>query len=268
MDILLSTPYENLLLILFMVAMIAGIVDAIAGGGGLITIPAMLILGVSPITALGTNRMQAVIGELTACVSFVRHGVMQFNYLLTGVLATSVGALIGTYCVSLISNDSLQILLPILMVGISIYSVLSKSLKKTTDTKPILANRDFMIMCGLLIGFYNGFFGPGTGSIWMVCFVMLLGITIKKASIATKPLNLAGNFVSLLFFIVLGNVDFTLGAVMGLGQIIGSIVGSRLVVYKGDTIVRPVFITMTLGMTFKLLYENAVNGNFELLSQL
>lgn len=259
MDILFETHYTNLLTVLFIIAIVAGLIDAIAGGGGLITIPAMLILGVPPIITLGTNRMQAVIGELTACVSFSRYGAMKFECLIVGIAATSLGALIGTYAVNLLSGKSLDILIPIMMVGITIYSIFSKNLKRKVSTEPLITTQFFMILCGLLVGFYNGFFGPGTGSIWMICFILLLGYSIKQASIATKPLNLAGNFVSLLFFVSLGKVDFVLGAVMGGGQILGSIIGSHLVIVKGNSIVRPVFIFVTLCMTIKLLYENILN---------
>ena len=116
----------------------------------------------------------------------------------------------------------------------------------------------FMILMGLLIGFYNGFFGPGTGSIWMIAFVILLGTTIQQASISAKPLNLAGNLVSLMVFVWLAQVDWILGILMGTGQIVGAMIGSYLVLEKGSQLIRPVFITVTLIMTVVLIMKNSL----------
>ncbi|WP_413701574.1 TSUP family transporter [Psychromonas sp. KJ10-10] len=255
MEIPLYNLTDNILLLLFLIAIIAGIVDAIAGGGGLITVPSLLLAGIPPFVALGTNKLQAVIGEATSFVTFLLYHQINIQGLLLGMLATAIGAILGAYSVSLFDEQSLRFLLPILMVFITLYSIFSKSMKKPKATPPRISVKVFMICCGLSIGFYNGFFGPGTGSIWMIAFVILLGYTIKQSSIATKPLNLMGNFVSLLFFVALGAVDYSLGIVMGAGQIIGSIIGSKMVIKNGDKIVRPIFISVTLIMTCKLIYE-------------
>lgn len=260
MDIALSSPFESLIVLLFFAAMIAGIVDAIAGGGGLITIPSLLLLGIPPVTALGTNRLQALIGELTACMTFVFYKSLPLKGLLLGLVMTAIGALLGTYSISLFSKESLEILLPIMMVIITFYAIFSKSLQRDGDIHPSISHSRFMVICGLSVGFYNGFFGPATGSIWILCFVILLGFSIKNASIATKPLNFMGNLVSFMFFVSLGAVDYTLGLVMGAGQIVGAAIGGRLVVFKGERIVRPIFIVVTLGMTIKLLYEYLLRG--------
>jgi uncharacterized membrane protein YfcA len=158
--------------------------------------------------------------------------------------------------VSLIDKETLALLLPFMMVAITIYAITSNRLKSTQASSAKLSTSKFMLGSGLLIGFYNGFFGPGTGSLWMMAFVILLGYTIKQATMVTKPLNLVGNIASLLLFIVLGQVDYTLGLIMGTGQIIGSVIGSKFVIAYGSKLVRPVFISVTVAMTAKLLYEN------------
>ncbi len=142
------------------------------------------------------------------------------------------------------------------MVTIACYSLFSQKLKKEYQAKALLSNGRFMIVCGSLIGFYNGFFGPGTGSFWMLAFVTLLGYTIKQATMTTKPLNLVGNVVSLVVFVWLSQVDYQIGLIMGAGQIIGSIIGSKCVFSLGNKLVRPVFISVTLIMTTKIIYEN------------
>lgn len=256
MDYLLNlSAQEWSYLILFFIAVVAGIIDAIAGGGGLVTIPSLLLFGFSPMLALGTNKFQAVIGELTASIMFISSKQLVMKGLLLGICATAIGALLGAYAVSLIDKRSLEILLPIMMAAITIYSITSKKLKADSGAKPKLSTTHFMIFAGLMIGFYNGFFGPGTGSLWMVAFVVLLGYTIKQATIATKPLNLIGNLASLVLFILIGQVDYTMGLIMGVGQIIGSIIGSRCVLSFGSRLVRPTFISVCMLMTIKLVYE-------------
>ncbi|MCE0496215.1 TSUP family transporter [Vibrio salinus] len=247
---------------LFGIAIIAGIVDAIAGGGGLITVPALLLTGLPPMSVLGTNRLQAVIGELTTSFMYISSRQLPVKGIISGLICTSTGAVCGALAVSLIDKEALETLLPVLMVAITLYSVLSGKLKATEASEPKISTTHFMMLCGLLIGFYNGFFGPGTGSFWMLAFVTLLGYTIKQATMATKPLNLTGNFISLILFVFLGQVDYQLGLIMGIGQIIGSVIGSRFVLSYGTRLVRPVFITVTLIMTTKLIYEHVPVGWF------
>ncbi len=256
MDFLFSTPHESVVLFLFLIAIVAGFVDAIAGGGGLITVPGLLLSGVPPITALGTNRMQSAIGELTSVITYWRHNVINVQTLWLGGLATAIGAIAGSFSVSLFSSDLLRSILPIMMVLITLYSIFSNRLRSSIRSRALLSTQSFLIGGGLLIGFYNGFFGPGVGSIWMLAFIALLGLTVKEASISTKPLNLIGNVVSMCFFAYLGAVDYALGLAMGVGQIIGAFAGSRLVIANGDKVVRPCFIAVCLVMTGKLIYEN------------
>lgn len=241
---------------LFIIAIVAGVVDAIAGGGGLVTVPSLLLCGLPPMIALGTNKLQAVIGEMTTSIIFVFSRQLPRQGLFLGVFCTSIGAVVGSFSVNLVDKESLEILLPVLMVTITIYSIMSKKLKSTDSSKAKLSTTHFMLFGGLIIGFYNGFFGPGTGSLWMISFVILLGYTIKQATMVTKPLNLVGNFASLILFIIIGQVDYTVSFIMGFGQIIGSIIGSKCVITYGTQLVRPVFISATLIMTTKLIYEN------------
>lgn len=241
---------------LFTIAVVAGIVDAIAGGGGLITIPSLLLLGLPPMVALGTNKLQAVIGELTTSLVFIFSKQLPTKGIILGILFTSIGAIAGSIAVSLVDKESLQVLLPFMMAGITIYSITSSKLKSTDASEAKLSISSFMVLNGLLIGFYNGFFGPGTGSFWMLAFVILLGYTIKQATMATKPLNLVGNMASLILFIALGHVDYTMGLIMGAGQIVGSVIGSKFVIAYGSKLVRPVFISVSMAMTAKLIYEN------------
>ena len=217
--------------------------------------PGLLLVGVPPLTALGTNRLQAVIGELASFLTYVYYREIRSEQVFFGILSTTIGAILGSYAVSLFTAGFLRLLLPFLMLSIALYSIFSNRLKNVVVQKPKITPLLFMVMMGLMIGFYNGFLGPGTGAIWMIAFVILMGYTIKQASISTKPLNLVGNMISLIFFIIIGNVNYYIAVSMGLGQIFGSVIGSKIVVRNGDKVVRPVFILVTIFLTLKLLSE-------------
>ncbi|MBF9002169.1 TSUP family transporter [Vibrio nitrifigilis] len=250
----------NEMLLLFVIAVVAAVVDAIAGGGGLITVPSLMIAGLPPVTVLGTNRFQAVIGELTTSFMYLRSGQLTWQQLKLGLLFTVIGSVFGSMMVSMLDKHTLEILLPVLMVAITLYSMTSSKLKATSSSAAKVATVSFMVFAGLILGFYNGFFGPGTGSLWMLSLVIFLGYTIKQATMVTKPLNLMGNVVSLGLFVYIGQVDYRLGLVMGIGQVVGSVLGSQLVLHHGPRFIRPVFICVTLLMTSKLLWEHLPAG--------
>ncbi|WP_241613882.1 TSUP family transporter [Rosenbergiella epipactidis] len=245
----------KLLIIMFAVAILAGFIDAIAGGGGLIAMPAFLLAGISPVLALGTNRLQATIGELTSLIVYKKNGLLENTGLLRGAFWSAIGAIIGSIIATKMSKEFLQLLLPILMLLILIYTVFSKKIRSNTPQHKVLSTSVFMCVMGLILGFYNGFFGPGTGSLWVIAFISLMGCTIKQASIFSKPLNFTSNLVSLIYFIFVGKVIFLLGFVMAAGQIIGASFGSKMVISNGDKIIRPLFITVVTIMTVKLIWQ-------------
>lgn len=241
--------------ILFFVAIIAGIVDTIAGGGGLITLPMLLFFNMPPITALGTNRLQATIGEFSAIVFFIRKKVLNFDFLLNGIIFTTIGAIIGTVLAYSINEKTLTFILPLLLILITVYSLFSHKVLKDIESHQLLSTQKFLVLSGLIIGFYNGFFGPGTGSIWILAFIVLLGTTASQATINAKPLNFIGNLVSLLVFLFLGKVSILIGAIMGLGQILGAFIGSHLVINKGAKIIKPIFIIVVISIATKEFYN-------------
>lgn len=228
--------------------------DTIAGGGGLITIPMLLVAGVPPHMALGTNRLQACIGELAATTRFYQKKALPLASLKLGIVFTAMGASLGTFLVSLIDGKQLTPIILVLMVTITLYSIFSKSLTQAHG-EPRMGEPSYYMLAGLGIGFYNGFFGPGTGSIWMISFILLLGLDLKAATIRTKPLNFSGNLISMSCFLWLGMVNYRLGLLMGLGQIVGAYLGSGMVMRRGTRLIRPLFITMTSLTTLKLIHD-------------
>ena len=239
---------------LFGAAFGAGLIDAIAGGGGLITIPVLLSVGMPPQFALGTNKLQSSFGSGSAMVHFVRRGAISLREGLEGVLCTAIGAALGAWGVQQVDPGFLRGVIPFLLIAIALYTLFSPRLGME-DIHPRMRPGLFYLVFGLLIGFYDGFFGPGTGSFWVIAFMLGLGFNMTKATGFTKVMNFTSNIVSLAVFIVGGHVIWLAGIIMGIGQLLGARIGAGLVISRGTRFVRPVFVTVALAITAKLLYD-------------
>lgn len=248
-------PAVLLLSILFVTGLTAGLVDSIAGGGGLITIPVLLGLGLPPQVALGTNKLQASFGSGSAMLTFIRSRTVRLGECGEGIACTALGAGLGTYAVQLLNPDFLRLMIPWLLFAIAVYTLLTPRLGQV-DIYPRMRTAPFMCVAGLILGFYDGFFGPGTGSFWVVAIMFGLGFNMTRATGYTKVMNFTSNLISLLIFWAGGYVLWREGLVMGAGQFIGARVGSRLVIRRGTGFIRPVFITMVLLITAKLIWQN------------
>jgi uncharacterized membrane protein YfcA len=246
---------ELLLPLLFCAAFVAGLVDSIAGGGGLITVPVLMGIGLPPQVALGTNKLQASFGSGSAMLHFVRAGTVKMSDCWAGILWTAVGSALGVGAVQLLDATILKRLIPWLLAAIAVYTLLSPRLG-AEDSHARMKAGPFYLLFGLAIGFYDGFFGPGTGSFWTMALMMLLGCSMMRATATTKVMNFTSNFVALIFFLSVGQVRFVEGLLMGVGQFLGARVGSRLVISRGTAFIRPVFITMVLALVARLIYLN------------
>ncbi|MDD2897597.1 MAG: TSUP family transporter [Desulfuromonadaceae bacterium] len=244
-----------LLPLLFGAAFIAGLVDSIAGGGGLITVPVLLGIGLPPQVALGTNKLQASFGSGSAMLHFVRAGTVKLADCWSGILWTALGATLGVWAVQLLDATLLKQLIPWCLTAIAIYTLFSPRLG-SEDVHARMLPGLFYLLFGLVIGFYDGFFGPGTGSFWTMALMMLLGYSMMRATATTKVMNFTSNIVALFFFLSIGQVRFLEGIVMGIGQFLGARVGSKLVIKRGTGFIRPVFITMVLALVGRLIYQN------------
>lgn len=246
---------EILLPLLFGAAFVAGLVDSIAGGGGLITVPVLMGIGLPPQVALGTNKLQATFGSGSAMLYFVRAGTVKMSDCWVGIFWTAVGAALGVWGVQLLDATLLKQLIPWLLAAIALYTLLSPRLG-AEDVHARMKRDSFYLLFGLMLGFYDGFFGPGTGSFWTMALMMLLGYSMLRATATTKVMNFISNIVALIFFLSVGQVRFVEGIVMGVGQFIGARVGSKLVIKRGVAFIRPVFITMVLALVGRLIYQN------------
>ena len=242
------------LALLFLTGLVAGFVDAIAGGGGLITLPVMLSCGFDPQTALGTNKLQAVFGSGSASWQYTRAGVVKLPDCARGFAITFVAAIAGSWAVQRLDPVLLRRAIPIVLVLIALYVLLKPALGEA-DAPARMSRTHFDLLFGGLLGFYDGFLGPGTGTFWTTAFVLCLGFNLTRATGCTKVMNFASNLSSLGLFLFRKKVLFIPGLAMGAGQLFGARLGASMVVQRGARFIRPIFITVVLAITVKLIYD-------------
>lgn len=239
---------------LFFVAYVAGTIDAIAGGGGMLTVPALMSTGLPPAMALGTNKLQSCGGTLMATIKFYRAGLISIRKNIWPIVTTLIGATIGTYCVKIIDPSILKKIVPFLILSLAIYFYFTPKLKDE-DSHSILPPILFISVFAPIIGFYDGFMGPGTGSFFMVCLVAVFGMNVKSATAKTKLLNLTSNFSSLCVFIAGSHVVWLLGFIMLIGQLAGGWTGAHLVLWRGVKIIKPLLIFTAVCLSLTLLWR-------------
>jgi len=241
------------LAVLALAAFAAGLMDSIAGGGGLITVPALLATGLPPAQALATNKLQASFGSGTALARYAKAGLVPQDEVLPAVVFTALGAVAGTLTVRFLPTGWLTWLIPGLLVLIFLYLLFKPQWGQ--EERPARWTRAlFYPVFGLALGFYDGFLGPGTGTFWTVALTGLLGHGLARATAQTKVANFTSNIVSLGVFVVLGQVIWALGLLMGAFQALGARVGTRLALSKGAGFIRWVFLAVVAGTLAKLLW--------------
>lgn len=252
-----------IMLLLFSAGLFAGTVDAIAGGGGLISLPILLSIGMPPHVAFGTNKLQGTIGTLAATIKFHRHGFISLHTIYKGLIFGLIGSILGSIISQLVSADFLRIIIPILLLVIIIYTLLTPKLG-IIDKKPIMNEPLFYLIFGFGLGIYDGFFGPGTGSFWIFVLTLFLGYNLIKATAYTKVFNLNSSLVATICFAIGGNIDYRLGLCMAAGQLIGGRLGAHIAIKKGAQFIRPLFLIVVSSTMAMLLYKSY--ASIELLS--
>lgn len=245
----------DIIALLCLAAVAAGFVDAIAGGGGLIVIPALLAAGISPVAAVATNKVQACVGTASATHAFWRAGWIDFRLLRLPLLATLAGAALGALALMVVDTRWLMVVLPILLIGIALFFLLAP-VAHDVDSHARMTPLAYSAVAAS-IGFYDGFFGPGAGSFFALSLVTLMGMGLTKATAHTKALNLMSNVVSMAVLAAGGQVLWMLGAAMAVGNFIGGRLGSRAAMRWGPKVIRPLLVVISLGVTAKLLLDPA-----------
>ncbi|WP_310625198.1 TSUP family transporter [Limnohabitans sp.] len=237
---------------------LAGFVDAIVGGGGLILLPALFAAypTTAPATLFGTNKSASVWGTAFATWQYSRRIQVRWSGLLPAAGATMVAAFAGAWLVTLISPEFLRKLLPLVLLVVLVYTLMRKDLGRRHQPRfqgraELLASATI----GMAIGFYDGFFGPGTGSFFVFLFVRWLGYDFLNASVAAKLLNLSSNIAALVLFTLKGHVWWHLALPMAMANVAGSLLGTRLALQHGAGFVRGMFIVVVGALICKTSYD-------------
>lgn len=255
--------FENLelwvLITLAGAAFCAGLIDAMVGGGGLILVPALfgLMPGHGHATLLGTNKTASIVGTSFAAYKYARAVQVPWNAVIPAAAMALIGAFSGSYIVTQISTESLRLLLPALLIAVAIYTFLRKDLGSVHSPKLDKNRERFFGACvGLTIGFYDGFFGPGTGSFLMVAFVVFFGFDFLAATAGAKMVNIACNLASLAWFAPAGHVILSLGLLMAAFNLLGARVGASLAIRKGAGFVRKALLAVVCVLILRTSYDS------------
>lgn len=245
----------GLLFILMAVAFTAGLIDAIAGGGGLLTIPALMLAGIPPHMVLGTNKLCATFGSASASLTFYRRGYFQPSLWWPALLATAVGAAAGALLARYMPAQWLNQLLPAVVFLCGLYMLFFKTPTQTVDS-PLRPARWRQLPQGATLGFYDGVAGPGTGAFWTVTTLLLYPLDLLRATGVARSMNFVSNGMALVVFALGGQVLWPLGLAMGVALMVGALLGARLAIGGGARLIRPLFILMVMALTAKLAWQH------------
>ena len=239
-------------------AFLAGLVDAVVGGGGLIQVPVLFSLFPKevPATLLGTSKFAGIFGTGAAAVNYARKVRVAWSAAAPAALAAFCLSFAGAYTVTKVPADFFRALLPLVLIGVAIYTFRKKDFGSIhAPVHSGSAERWFAVGMGAAIGFYDGFFGPGTGSFLMFLFVRFFGFDFLSASAAAKVVNVACNLSALMWFGYSGHILWLLGGLMALCQVAGSLVGTRLAIKHGSQFVRKLFLVVVTLLICKTSYD-------------
>ncbi|MBE7366727.1 sulfite exporter TauE/SafE family protein [Ramlibacter pallidus] len=246
------------LLLVSLASVLAGFVDAIVGGGGLILVPALFAVfpTTHPATLFGINKSASVWGTAIAAAQYSRRVDLAWRTLLPAAAAGFTGSFVGAWAVTILPSEFLRKLLPIVLVGVLAYTLARKELGR--EHAPRLHGRTQVLVAstiGLVLGFYDGFFGPGTGSFFVFLFVRVLGYDFLNASASAKLLNTATNLAALILFALKGHVWWHYALTLAVANIVGSLLGTHLALKHGASFVRVVFILVVSALILKTGYD-------------
>lgn len=243
------------LAILALVAFVAGFIDAIAGGGGLLTLPALMTAGLPPHMVLGTSKLCATFGSGTAALTFYRRKLFHPRHWYRALLATGVGALLGALIAHWLPAEWLNQMLPAIVFACGLYLLFGRTPAAPLEQDlPIARGRQWPQGFGL--GFYDGVAGPGTGAFWTVSTLLLYPLDLVRASGVARTMNFVSNGVALAVFIAFGQVAWMLGLTMGAALMVGAFLGARTAIQGGAKFIRPVFIMVVLALTARLAWQH------------
>ncbi|WP_313801668.1 TSUP family transporter [Sphingobium sp.] len=246
-------PSPETIAFLMAAALMAGCIDAMAGGGGLIALPALLAAGIPPVPAVATNKLQSSLGTFGACIAYARAGHMDLKAYRWPLIAAFIGSAGGAWLLQRVDPSILAGLMPALLIALAAYFTFSPNISEM-DRHQRVGVVALSLPVGA-IGFYDGFFGPGAGAFYTTIFIALGGLGLVRATAQTKAANFASNLAGLLTMIAGGHVIWIVGLAMAVGSITGGQIGSRLAMRFGSRLIRPLLIVMSLALTARMLLD-------------
>ena len=244
----------DIIALLFFVGGVAGFVDAIAGGGGLITVPILMLSGMSPTQALGTNKFQACFGSFSASMHFYRRGLVSLGRSVPMILSVAIAAAVGAALVQRLDAQLLLRLMPIVFIAMAVYTLFSARLGAQEATQRV-GRKTYAACIAPLIGFCDGFAGPGTGTFFALSLVKLRGMDFVRATAQTKVLNFTSNVVSLFVFVAGGQIVWAAGLAMATGQFVGAQLGARTAIRRGSDFIRVLTVVVCIATSVGLLMQ-------------
>jgi hypothetical protein len=249
----------DIALALVLAAFAAGVIDAIAGGGGLVTVPALLLAGLSPVEALATNKLQGTFGAGTAALSYARAGQVRLRAQVPMAAIAALAGAGGAAAAHLVPAEAMRLAMPLVLIAVAAYFAFKPALGDEARAER-LSPPAFALTVVPLVAGYDGLFGPGTGSFFMLGFVMLAGHGVLRATAHTKLLNFASNLGALLLFAGSGSVLWGLGLAMAAGQVAGAALGARAALRVGARLIRPLLVGVSLLLALRLIWQALQGG--------
>ena len=239
----------EILTFLFCVGVVAGFLDTLVGGGGLLAVPALLLSGIPPIYVLGTNKFQGSMGTGLATFLLFKKKKLDWNSVKNLMFASFIGSIVGGVIIQFFDTQFLSFVIPIVLVFIAIYFIISPKPKSiTSNPKP---NKKFELYAVPVVGFYDGMFGPGAGSFFAMTGGMIKKLEIIQATILAKPLNFASNIAGFIVFFSFGHIAFLIGLLMMMGQMIGAFFGTHYLLKANPLIIRLLIVIISISMLIK-----------------
>ena len=241
----------EILTFLFFVGVVAGFLDTLVGGGGLLAVPALLLSGIPPIYVLGTNKFQGSMGTGIATFLLFKKKKLDWNSVKNLMFASFIGSIVGGVIIQFVDTQFLSFVIPIVLVFIAIYFIVSPKPKSIASNPK--SNKKFELFAVPVVGFYDGMFGPGAGSFFAMTGVMIKKLEIIQATILAKPLNFASNIAGFIVFFSFGHIAFLIGLLMMIGQMIGAFFGTHYLLKANPLIIRLLIVIISISMLIKYM---------------
>jgi len=245
----------EILAFLFFVGVVAGFLDTLVGGGGLLAVPALLLSGIPPIYVLGTNKFQGSMGTGIATFLLFRKKKLDWNSVKNLMFASFIGSIVGGVIIQFVDTQFLSFVIPIVLVFIAIYFIVSPKPKSIASNPK--SNKKFELFAVPVVGFYDGMFGPGAGSFFAMTGVMIKKLEIIQATILAKPLNFASNIAGFIVFFSFGHIAFLIGLLMMIGQMIGAFFGTHYLLKANPLIIRFLIVIISISMLIKYMLSQS-----------